>query len=67
MPTLNTSTIQPQTIQPQIVALQKTTDANHQLGSMIQAMAAFAPPSAAESKVLVGVYDMTQPMLASQV
>jgi len=45
---------------------QKSVDPTSQLDSMIQAMAAFAPPSAAESKVLVGVYDVTQPILASQ-
>ncbi|MFO1389271.1 Ig-like domain-containing protein [Cellvibrio sp.] len=36
-----------------------------QLDSMIQAMAAFAPPPASESKVLVSVYDANQPLLVS--
>jgi Ca2+-binding RTX toxin-like protein len=37
----------------------------NQFDGMIQAMATFSPPSATESKVLVGIYDSTQPILAS--
>ena len=37
-----------------------------QLDSLIQSMAAFSPSPAAESQVLVGVYDRQPVMLASQ-
>ncbi|MES2675670.1 MAG: Ig-like domain-containing protein [Pseudomonadota bacterium] len=36
-----------------------------QADALIQAMAAFAPPTAAQTKTLIGYYDNSQPMLAS--
>jgi hypothetical protein len=57
---------------PQLAAalapLQKQTVSvatSSQVDSLIQAMAAFSPPAAAETKTLVGISDTSQPMLVS--
>ncbi|MES2823504.1 MAG: flagellinolysin [Pseudomonadota bacterium] len=49
----------------QTVKMSAPSSTTVQADALIQAMAAFAPPTAAQTKNLVGYYDNTQPMLAS--
>jgi Ca2+-binding RTX toxin-like protein len=47
------------------VKMSAPSSATAQVDALIQAMAAFAPPTAAQTKTLIGYYDNNQPMLAS--